>query len=106
MNKKMKTTDFEMNLNTGSAIYVTVDNLKFTVDEELPSLKIEVEDHGEFQLIEERDFSAGESILNHKDLKRVALNWILNNVEIVSDFKPKLSKRVDEIEQKITSEEK
>jgi len=85
MNKRIKATDFEMNFNTGSILYVTIDNFKFSTDKELPNLKIEIENHGVFELIEETDLIKGEIIINHKDLKRVALNWIFNNVEIVAE---------------------
>ena len=82
MNKKIKTNNFEMNFNTGTIFYVIIDNFRFSADEELFNLKVEIENKGVFELIEDIDLIE-EIIADHEDLKRVALNWIFKNVEVV-----------------------
>lgn len=74
-----------MNFNTGTILYVTIDNFRFSADEELFNLKVEIENKGVFELIEDIDLTE-EIIVDHEDLKRVALNWIFKNVEVVKQI--------------------
>ena len=88
MNKKITMTSLEMNLDAGTILYVTIDNLRFSADEDQFSLVVEIENKGKFELIEEIDLGGpdAEIIIDHNDLKRVALNWIFKNVEIVKEL--------------------
>ena len=86
MNKKIKMTSLEMNVNTGTTLYVTIDDLRFSADEEQFNLRVEIENKGEYELIEDIGLSENEIIVDHNNLKRVALNWIFKNVDIVKEI--------------------
>ena len=86
MNKKITMTSLEMNVNTGTVFYLTIDDLKFSADEDQFSLIVEIETNGIYKLIEEIPLPENELIIDHNDLKRVALNWIFKNVEIVKEL--------------------
>ena len=87
MDKKIKVTDLAMDFNTGTILYVTIDTFRFSADKELFDLKVEIENRGVFELVEEVDLNLIEEIIvNHDDIKRFSLNWIFNNVEIVSEI--------------------
>jgi len=86
MNKKITMTSLEMNVNTGTVFYVTIDDLKFSADEDQFSLVVEIESNGRYELIEEIALPEDELIIDHNDLKRVALNWIFKNVDIIKEI--------------------
>ena len=86
MDKKIKMTNLEMDINTGTILYVTIDDLRFLANEEQFNLRVEIENKGEYELIEDIDLPENELIIDHNDLKRVALNWIFKNVEIVKEL--------------------
>jgi len=88
MNKKITMTNLDLSADTGTILYVTIDDLRFSADECQFSLIVEIENQGKFELIEEIDLGGpdDEIIIDHNDLKRVALNWIFNNVEIVKEI--------------------
>lgn len=85
MDKKIKTTSLNLSTFTGKMIYVGIDIFRFLYDEDTFYLTVEIENQGQFEFLEEIDLPEDETILNHEDLKRIALNWIFNNVEIVKD---------------------
>ncbi|MBY6900236.1 ubiquitin [Clostridium botulinum] len=85
MNKKIKTTDLNLNVYTGTMIYVDIDIFRFLYDEEILCLTIQILNGENFEFYKEVDLPEGEVIVDHNDLKRFALNWIFENVEIVKE---------------------
>jgi hypothetical protein len=85
MDKKIKTTDLNLNISTGTMLYVDIDTFRFLYDEEIFCLTVQIESNGIFEFLEEVELAEDEIIIDHKDLERFALNWIFNNVEIVKD---------------------
>ena len=81
----LKMTHFDLAINTGSIIYVTVDVLKFSFDQDTTYATVELETNGEYEFLEEIKLKEFEVIVDHDDLQRVALNWIFKNVEIVEE---------------------
>lgn len=78
--KKIKATDF--GVKTENGIYIDIDDYRFLLDEGYPHVRVELvnwdetnEFLGEFEC----------DCVNHEDLKRAAINWIFNNVEIVKE---------------------
>lgn len=79
--KKIKLKDIDLIVNRGTIMYVTVDVFRFVKDESLPCVEVEIEENGEYKLFEELD--EDNIVANHNDLKKIALNWVFNNVEVV-----------------------
>ncbi|EPS56396.1 TPA: hypothetical protein ACXDAY_002844 [Clostridium botulinum] len=85
MSKKIKTTDLNLNVSTGTMLYVDIDIFRFLYDQEIFNLTIEVLDGENYEFFEEVELPEGKVIVNHDDLRKFALNWIFNNVEIVKE---------------------
>ncbi|EDT84657.1 hypothetical protein [Clostridium botulinum] len=86
MSKKIKTTDLNLNVSTGTMIYIDIDIFRFLYDEEIFNLTIEMLDGENFEFYKEVDLPEGEVIVDHNDLKIFALNWIFKNVEVVKEI--------------------
>ncbi|QEK12615.1 ubiquitin [Crassaminicella thermophila] len=80
----IKTKDMNFEIFTGTMLYITIDTFRFIFDEDTFYLTVEIENNGEFEFLEEVELD--EAIVNHNDLKRVALNWVFKNVEIVKEL--------------------
>ncbi|WP_243249054.1 BC1881 family protein [Clostridium botulinum] len=85
MSKKIKTTDLNLNVSTGTMLYVNIDIFRFIYDQEIFNLTIEVLDGESYEFFEEVELPEGKVIVNRDDLRKFALNWIFNNVEIVKE---------------------
>ncbi|KOR24145.1 ubiquitin [Clostridium sp. L74] len=85
MNKKIKTTDLNLNVSTGTILYVDIDIFRFLYDQEIYCITVEVLDGENYEFLEEINLEKDKSNLDHNDLKRFALNWIFKNVEIVKE---------------------
>ncbi|CAL83935.1 ubiquitin [Clostridium botulinum] len=85
MNKKIKTTDLNLNVSTGTMIYVDIDIFRFLYDQEIYCITVEVLDGENYEFLEEINLEKDKSNLDHNDLKKFALNWIFENVEIVKE---------------------
>nr|WP_025775181.1 hypothetical protein [Clostridium botulinum] len=83
MGKKIKTTDLNLNVSTGTMLYIDIDIFRFLYDQEIFYITVQFLDGENYKFLEEINLEKDKSILNHNDLKRVALNWIFENVEIV-----------------------
>ncbi|HDK7218090.1 TPA: ubiquitin [Clostridium botulinum] len=83
MNKKIKTTDLNLNVSTGTMLYIDIDIFRFLYDQEIFCITVQFLDGEDYKFLEEINLEKDKSILNHNDLKRIALNWIFENVEIV-----------------------
>ncbi|ABS41285.1 hypothetical protein [Clostridium botulinum] len=83
MNKKIKTTDLNLNVSTGTLLYIDIDIFRFLYDQEIFCITVQFLDEEDYKFLEEINLEKNKSILNHNDLKRIALNWIFENVEIV-----------------------
>ncbi|GAA0083174.1 ubiquitin [Clostridium sp. CTA-6] len=86
MNKKIKTTDLNLNVSTGTILYVDIDIFRFLYDSEIFCITVEVIDGENYEFLEEINLEKDRSNLDCNDLKIFALNWIFRNVEIVKEF--------------------
>ncbi|AJE10061.1 ubiquitin [Clostridium botulinum] len=86
MSKKIKTTDLNLNVSTGTMLYVDIDIFRFSYDQEIFNLTIKILDGENYEFFEEVDLLEDEVIVDHNDLKIFALNWIFKNVEIVKEI--------------------
>ncbi|EPS56434.1 TPA: ubiquitin [Clostridium botulinum] len=86
MGKKIKTTDLNLNVSTGTMIYIDIDIFRFLYDKEIFNLTIEMLDGENYEFLEEVDLPEDEVIVDHNDLKIFALNWIFKNVEVVKEI--------------------
>ncbi|EQC1537805.1 hypothetical protein [Clostridium botulinum] len=86
MSKKIKTTDLNLNVSTGTMLYVDIDIFRFSYDQEIFNLTIKILDGENYEFFEEVDLPEDEVIVDHNDLKRIALNWIFQNVEVVKEI--------------------
>ncbi|MHB9943617.1 ubiquitin [Clostridium sporogenes] len=86
MNKKIRTTDLNLNVSTGTMIYIDIDIFRFLYDKEIFNLTIEMLVGENFEFYKEVDLPEDEVIVDHNDLKIFALNWIFKNVEIVKEI--------------------
>ncbi|MDU4599284.1 MAG: BC1881 family protein [Clostridium sporogenes] len=85
MNKKIKTTDLNLNVSTGTILYVDIDIFRFLYDQEISCITVQFLDGENYEFFEEVELPEGKVIVNHDDLRKFALNWIFNNVEIVKE---------------------
>ncbi|AUN25413.1 ubiquitin [Clostridium botulinum] len=86
MSKKIKTTDLNLNVSTGTMIYIDIDIFRFLYDEEIFCLTIQLLNGENYEFLEEVDLPEDEVIVDHNDLKIFALNWIFQNVEVVKEI--------------------
>ncbi|APH24110.1 hypothetical protein [Clostridium botulinum] len=89
MNKKIKTTDLNLNVSTGTILYVDIDIFRFLYDSEISFLIIEILDNENYEFYESVcmiNLPESKTILDHNDLKIFALNWIFKNVEVVKEI--------------------
>lgn len=80
MNKKIKTTDTNIEVNTTSIEVVEISGISFEKDERYPWIDIYQIGNEEKTLIEQVD---NEEVLDCEELRIFALNWFFNNVEVV-----------------------
>lgn len=82
----IKLTEINLTIVPGTKIYLDIDIFRFTKDEDIFNVQIEIENQGEYEYLEEINLDEfNEIIINHEDLKRVALNWIFKNIEIIGN---------------------
>ncbi|NEZ94427.1 ubiquitin [Clostridium botulinum] len=86
MSKKIKTTDLNLNVSTGTLLYVDIDIFRFSYNQEIFNLTIKILDGENYEFFEEVDLPEDEVIVDHNDLKIFALNWIFKNVEVVKEI--------------------
>lgn len=95
MSKKIRTEEISLNIMPGTIIYIDIDTFRFLYDEnDMGLVKVSFLDGEEYEHFENVLLEEDEVIVEHEDLKRVALNWIFDNVEIVT--KEKLIESVKE----------
>lgn len=90
--KKIKTTDTDITVNTSTALIVEIGSLSFEVDERFPWVSVYLNSDKRKELIDEIDEDDTPTIVEHQELKRVALNWYFSNVEIVSEEEMEVKK--------------
>ncbi|HCL4447429.1 TPA: ubiquitin [Clostridium botulinum] len=86
MSKKIKTTDLNLNVSTGTLLYVDIDIFRFSYNQEIFNLTIKILDGENYEFFEEVSLPEDEVIVDHNDLKIFALNWIFKNVEVVKEI--------------------
>lgn len=101
MNKKIKTTDLNLNVSTGTILYVDIDIFRFLYDKETFCITVQFLDEEDYKFLEEINLEKDKSNLDHNDLKRIALNWITNNVEVVRNLEKEVAPEVPVREQRI-----
>jgi len=83
--KRIKTTDASLEVETSMVMIVRVGSFKFEQEEGRPWINIYLEGTTQENdsFIEEITTDETLGIVDFEDLKRFALNWIFNNVEII-----------------------
>lgn len=82
MGKKIKMQDINLSASTGTMIYTDIDIFRFLYDEEIFCLTVQILNGENYDFYEEIDLLEGEVIINHDDLRKIALKWLFDNVEI------------------------
>lgn len=85
MSKKIKSMDTNIVINESTINVVEIGNISFEMDERYPWIDIYGIGNEEKTFIEQVDTDETTEIVSDDDLRRFALNWYFNNVEIVSD---------------------
>jgi hypothetical protein len=83
MSKKIKTNDTDVVICTTTIEVVSINGISFEHDEELPCVSIYIVGDGDKEFYEEVE---SQGIVGLEDLKRFALNWYFDNVEIVREI--------------------
>lgn len=79
--KKIKMDDIDLDVNCGTAMYVDIDVFRFVKDENFPWITVEMDEGEEYRFLEELKQEV--AVVNHEELKKIALNWIFDNVEVI-----------------------
>lgn len=84
--KKIRLTNIDLTVNTTTLLVVTIDVFKFYKDTRNGWLQINLVAGGgdSEEFVDEVHGKEAATVNTIEDLKRFALNWIFNNVEIVS----------------------
>ena len=87
LSKKIRTTDTNTTINTNTLQVVTIGDFKFVHDELSPFIEVFITDDEKDEYVDEIDqFELSHSVIDHEDLKIVALNWFHNNVEFAKEI--------------------
>lgn len=86
--KIIKTTNMNMDIRCSKHLVVDINDLRFIFDEEMPYWVVVLScTNGEdFESIDEIDEDYVVKIHTLDDLKRVAVNWYFDNVEVVKEI--------------------
>lgn len=84
MNKKIKTTNIDMTIETTRVDVVQIGTISFEKDERFPWINVYQIGNEAKEFIEEIDDE--EIVITFEELKIAALNWVFNNVEIVKEI--------------------
>ncbi|NRY58847.1 ubiquitin [Clostridium acetobutylicum] len=82
MNKKIKTTDTNINIDESTILVVEIGVLSFEVDERYPWIDVYFIGNESKEFITQIDEEKMPIFVKHEELKRFALNWYFNNVEL------------------------
>lgn len=85
MSKRIKMQDINLEVSTGTLIYVDIDIFRFLNEEGLFYLTVQINNAGEYEFLEEIDLPKGEIVLNYADLEKAAVKWLFDNVEITEE---------------------
>lgn len=88
MDKRIKTTDADIRINTTTIEVVDINGIRFEHDEQLCEMQVFAtnSDYTEKELIDTIEEDLENPVIGFENLKRVALNWYFNNVEIVKEI--------------------
>lgn len=83
--KFIKTTNMNMDIRCSKHLIVDINELRFIFDEEIPHWVtiLNCINGEDFESIDEIDNDSVLKIHTIEDLKKVALNWYFDNVEVV-----------------------
>jgi len=82
--KKIKTTNTNFEINTRTAMVVTIGNFKFIKEELFPWVDIFLIGGETDEFIEQHDGEEICNIVDFEDFKVFSLNWSFNNVEVLN----------------------
>ena len=86
MSKRIKTNNSDIDISTTTIEVITINGFSFEHDEQLPRVGIYIISDSGKELYEEIEV---DDVIDFEDLKRFAMNWYFNNVEIVKVVKKK-----------------
>ncbi len=78
--QKLRISDFDLdNITYGVTEYIEIDTFKFVKDENYPWIEIFILDGEQYEFLDEIDSS---NVKDMEDLRKVAVKWLFDNVEI------------------------
>ncbi|OQP96088.1 hypothetical protein VT96_0202440 [Clostridium sporogenes] len=80
-----------------------IDIFRFLYDKEIFCITVQFLDGEDYKFLQEINLKKDKSNLDHKDLKKIGLDWINNNVEVVSNLEKEVAPEVPVREQRIKS---
>lgn len=89
MSKKIKTTDTDLKVDESTILVVEIGTLSFEVDERYPWIDVYSIGNNSKKFVTQIDEENMPVFVGHEELKRFALNWYFNNVEIVKEIDKK-----------------
>lgn len=89
MNWKIKIPNINSKITPGTTIYIDIDIFKFIWDKDFSDVEVQMESNGDYSYLQTIKLGElNETVVDHKELEKIALNWIFNNVEIVKNYIP------------------
>lgn len=85
MEKRIRVEDLNLGIYTGELMYMKIDIFRFLYDKEIFCLTVEILDDENYEFYEEIELPEETIVIDYEDLKKAALGWILQNVEIVKN---------------------
>lgn len=86
MDKIIKTTDTNIKIDTSTILVVEIGTFSFEVDERYPLIDVYITGNESKKFVTQIDEENIPVFVEHEELKRFALNWYFNNVEIVKEI--------------------
>lgn len=86
MDKSIKITDTDMKIETSTILVVEVGTFSFEVDERYPWVDVYMTGNESKEFVTQIDEENMPVFVGHEELKRFALNWYFNNIEIVKEL--------------------
>jgi hypothetical protein len=84
MNKMLKTTNTNIDIETSSVLIVEIGDFSFEKDERYHWIDVYMIGNENKKFVAQIDEENMPTIVEHEELKIFALNWFFNNVEIVN----------------------
>lgn len=78
MIEKLRVKNINLNITTGTAMYVLIDVFKFVKEEDAPWIDVYIQDKGEYKFLDEIQTNP----IADEELKKEAIKWLFKKVSI------------------------